>query len=405
MSRQSWQGEGAVRGPKLSQRKFFWLTTSRTHSAVSTSAESIRGLSLASSRSAFKCVGLAFILATTGLAQGTDVPRSVKPVVYDTGYEIFDVTVMPSLYWVDNDRLLFSGMKAGRGPRPDLRKLYMWDARTKSITLYADAKNACVVDGVIRYTVRVDNDAGKAIVREGAPGSEKEVEETLPSKHQPLDPPIYSNFTCRTHLRSQLRPPAPRFRHVAVLRQGDGYLDLEPGGGPNLLEDLRAPKKNLILYQASGKAIELPLTWDEQFSELQITFSSYRKAYVLRPRAPRGSPLGIHGPWPRGQRLWVYLLKADGQVEATSIPYLPTEYITHPQPVASGWIFGGGNFYKAAGLYVFDRSTVSKLIDGLVKETAASPNGCKAAVGIQEKHLEMGTPTLMKIFDFCAGGR
>ena len=354
-----------------------------------------------------KAAAIVFVLATAGPTHARDGSApAVKPLIYDTGYEIFDVTPMPSLYWVDKDRLLFSGMKAGRGLRPDLRKLYTWDAHTNSTTMYADAKSVCVVDGIVRYTLRVDKEAGKAIVRTGPLGSEKEIEERLPSKEEVFrERPLHSNITCTTHLPRDLVPPPQRFRHVAVLRQGDGYLDIEPGGGVNLLDELRAPKKNLVLYQATGKAIELPLTWDEQFSELDVTFSAYRKAYVLRPRAPRGSPLGMAGPWPRGQSLTVYLLWANGQTVATSIPYAPTEYVTHPQPIKVGWIFGGGDFYRASGLYLFDGVLVSKLAVGLVKETTVSADGCKAAVGIKVDHLEIGTPTVVKIFDFCAGGR
>jgi hypothetical protein len=345
-----------------------------------------------------------FALTIIGLAQAKD-RTAVKPISYDTGYEVFNMIVTRSLYWLDSDRLLFSGMKVSTG-RADVRKLYIWDARTKSVTLYADARSVCIVDGVIRYTVRVDKEAGKTIVREGPLGREKEIEESLLSREEiAQERPLHSNLTCKTHLPRNLTPPAPRFRHVVVLRQGDGYLDIEPGGGPHLLEELRAPKKNLVLYQANGKVIELPLTWDEQFSELDVTFSSYRNAYVLRPRAARGSALGMAGPWPRGEPLTVYLLSANGQIETTSIPYLPTEFITHPQPIKRGWIFGGGDFYKASGLYLFDGADVSKLAVGLVKETAASSDGCKAAVAIQVKHLEMGTPTIVKIFDFCTGGR
>jgi hypothetical protein len=53
--------------------------------------------------------------------------RAANPTVTDTGYEIIDMIVTPSLYWIDKDRLLFAGMKAGNGPRPDLRKLYLWE--------------------------------------------------------------------------------------------------------------------------------------------------------------------------------------------------------------------------------------------------------------------------------------
>lgn len=330
-----------------------------------------------------------------------------KPIVSDTGYEIIYMIVTPSLHWVDNDRLLFAGMKAGHGPRPDRRKLYLWDDSTKSVKLYADAKGACVVDGVVRYIVRVDKEAGKAIVREGPIGSEREVEEVLPSKEKlSREPPVHSNFTCKSHLRSELVPPAPRFRHVVVLRKGDGYLDLQPGGGQNLLEELRAPKKNVVLYQASGKAIELPLTWDEDFSSSEFVYSAYRNAYILRPRAPRGSSIGISGSWPKGRPLVAYLLGVEGSVQTISIPYSITDYLGSPRPTVAGWIFGGGRTPSTAGLYVFDGKLTSKLDVGSVKEISVTSDGCKAAVAIQERPFESGSnPINIRIFDFCAGAR
>jgi len=33
-----------------------------------------------------------------------------------------------------------------------------------------------------------------------------------------------------------------------------------------------------------------------------------------------------------------------------------------------------------------------------------TPNGCVAAVAIQNRHLDMGTPTNLRIFDLCKGG-
>jgi hypothetical protein len=369
-------------------------------------ADSIRGLSPASFVGAFTRISLVLVLATTGWAQAKDAFRpTAKPVVYDTGHETFDMIVTPSLYWLDNDRLLFAGVKAGDRRGRDARKLYIWDSRSNSVTLYSDAKGACVVNGVIRYTLRQDKEAGKTIVREGPLGYEREFEEALPSKEKiSRERPIQSIFTCRSHFRSELVPPAPRFRRVVVLRNGDGYIDIEPGGGPNFLEERRATKKNLVLYQASGKAVELPLTWDEQFSPSDFKFSAFRNAYVLTPRAARGSPIGISGPWPKGRPLVVYLLWADGKLESVAIPYFWTPGLSSPSATKAGWIFGGG-YFKDLGLYVFNGEGLSRIDVGSVKETAVSGDGCKAAVSIQNRAFEMGTPVNLKTFDLCSGGR
>lgn len=335
--------------------------------------------------------------------------QTTKPAIYDTGYEIPQPIAIPPLHWIDNDRLLFVGMKAGRGPRPDLSALHLWSAASKTVSFYANAKSVCVVDGVVRYPVRAEA-ARQRRAHKGPLGSEREIDEPLLSQEEiRLAPPIYSNFTCENHLRRNLVPPAQRFNHVVVLRHGDGYLDLEPGGGADLLERLRAPKKNIVLYQASGKTLELPMTWDEQFAEYRVTFSAYRRAYVLSPGAPRGAPLGIVGPWPKDVPFVTYLLWPDGRFETTSIPYssVPTGTggLGSPRPTKSGWIFGAGHFYRSLGLYLFNGKTAVKLDAGAERDITVSPDGCKAAVAIQNDHLNMGTPTNLRIVDLCREGR
>jgi hypothetical protein len=74
--------------------------------------------------------------------------------------------------------------------------------------------------------------------------------------------------------------------------------------------------------------------------------------------------------------------------------------------VKVGWLYGGGNFYKASGLYLFDGKVASKLDTGLIYagDIAVAPDGCKAAVKIDNHHLQMGGEVSLKVFDFCAGG-
>ena len=138
-------------------------------------------------------------------------------------------------------------------------------------------------------------------------------------------------------------PPAPRFRNVVVLRGGAAYLDLGPGGGSDYLKERSSFPRNLTLYRAqTGEGVKLPMTWEEHFSQFDVAYSVYRGAYVLPPRMPRGSQVGVVRPWPKDQALTVYLLWADGRTQTVSIPHWPSEYLGHPRPMKKGWIFGGG---------------------------------------------------------------
>jgi len=333
-----------------------------------------------------------FALYGLGALPEPSAAADIRPTKHDTGYEIIPLITTPSVYWLDNNKLLFSGMRAGRGPRKDLRKISVWNAQTNSFQIYADASSVCFSDGFISYRVHVDKAAGTETVREGPLGSEIEFVRPLAPRGA-----IRSNLTCRTHNRSDLSPPPSLRRLIVILRPGDGYLDL----GPSDINEKRTPLRNLVLHGRDQLPLPLPMTWDEDFLTSGVVYSAYRKAYVLKPRAPRGA-LDMRGPWPKAQPLTVYLMWADGRTETVLIPYLPAEFLSNPRPIKGGWIFGGGNFYKSSGLYVFSDTGVSKIDAGLVKEIAVTPDGCRAAVAIQNDHLDAGTPTRLKIFDFCS---
>ena len=337
---------------------------------------------------------------------------AAKSVVYDTGYEIDHKVVRSSLFWIDNERLLFEGIKTSdmevavakreqhRVER--LTRLYLWEKKSTSVRMYAEGSALCVANGIAHYTETARSANGQKIVREGPLGSEREVEVDITTKKKRSDP-IFGQLACKSFQREDLVPPPERYRNIVVLRDGYRYLDL----GPNIGADLslrRARPRNLLLYAGTGaEGIKLPLTWDENFSPFDVAYSDYIGAYVLRPRALRGTPIGASQPWPTNSPLSVYAVWPDGRVATTSVPYWPTEFLTHPRPTKNGWVFGGGDLYRASGLYLFDGTTVIKLDSGLVRDIAVSPDGCAAAVAIQSKHLQMGTPTNLKIFALCRG--
>jgi len=44
---------------------------------------------------------------------------------------------------------------------------------------------------------------------------------------------------------------------------------------------------------------------------------------------------------------------------------------------------------------------VSKIDTGPVMNIGVAPDGCKVAVAIQNRHLEMGTPINLKVVELC----
>lgn len=348
------------------------------------------------------------VLAGCVLASLGGLSVAAAPSIYVTGYEILPKIIAPSMYWLDNSRLLFAGLKtsdmdaaiAAKDPTREkrLKKLYIWDARDKSVHLYADryVMELCYANGRISYITASDYKTHRWTEWEGTLGSEQMTEKPWPAQTA-----VRSIFTCKTHDLSQLGPPAPKNRSIVVLREDKSYLDLGPAIGVDRAGRSGWPM-NLTLYNANDRrALVLPMTWDEDFSPLRVRYSRYMNAYVVSPWAPRGAEIGRHIPWPRGEPLVVYLLWVDGRTERTTFPYWPAEYLIDPHPIRGGWIFGGGKLQRTAGLHFFDGSKVTTVDLGFVKEIAVSSNGCMAAVAIQNRPNEMGTPDNVKVFRFC----
>jgi len=339
---------------------------------------------------------------------------AAEPAVYDTGYEIIPRTLAPSLYWVGNDRLLFEGINssdmdaalAARKPHPveRLKRLYLWEGRSRAVRFYADGAGLCVANGVVRFTVRIDRAGAVRIVREGPPGSEAELRIDMPGKGGRADT-IYSPLACKSYARGDLAPPAPPGQRIVVLREGDGYLRVGPVGITERVQEFRAHgRENVKLFGPRNVAgIDLPITL-EQGPGYPI-YSAYLGAYVTLPR-PKGSAPGRITPWPRGLPFTVYSFNASGDTREITIPYGEWGGVAWAQPTSAGWIFAGqGDPTLKAGLFLYSSGAVRKLGSGYVYEIAVSPDGCRAGVAIKDRLLEINAPTKLRIVDLCASAR
>ena len=353
-------------------------------------------------------------LALGALALTLASASAAQHKVYSTGYEISQTGLWPSLYWIDNDRLLFAGIETADmeaaivrkdEERRHLKKLYLWDARTKSVKHYADATEVCVADGVVHYRVRVDWEAGKIVERVGPLGSEKEIERPSGSKEELSRTAqikwVRSQHTCKTHVLSELVPPPAKGHRILVLREGDGYLDVGPLAPKERLDQRGKPV--LLFRPGRQSAVELPMKIEQGSGNPH--YSPYLGAYVSRPR-PKGSDPGHITSWPRGLPFTIYTFKSDGDSREAVIPYGEWGTITQVWPTPLGWIFSGHGAVRAkAGLFLFHTSSARRLDNGQVYEISVSKDGCRVAVGIQNRHLDMGTPINLKIIDLCPGTR
>ena len=210
--------------------------------------------------------------------------------------------------WLDNDRLIIyiSGNPDSDNGATTNRKAgtYIWNVKTGLLELLSTKWRLNCFNGEFAewgYSTSLKEPVHRKFGKFG-----QEIE--LPLKYLEKGE-IHSDFSCKIYREDELTPPVPRYHRVVVLKEGDGYLYLDSQD----LAEQRSFPRNLVLYQAkTGTEVPLPITREE---EVDVSYSAFRGAYVLKPASPRGTPLGIRGAWPKDMPLVVYLLWADGRVE------------------------------------------------------------------------------------------
>jgi hypothetical protein len=340
----------------------------------------------------FLCVGFLAQAHAFGAATATATA---------TGYEVSSSS--PSIAWIDDNQLLFAGQKSGSDPKRrsfEPGKIYLWNDATKTARVYAEDAiyhSFCFSQGRVSYIISRNEAAQRVVYREGVLGTEKQIERPSRSESE-----FYSKFSCGMRKYEEFVPPLPKTHLNLVLREGDGYLTLRPHGP----KEERTHPRNITLYPGkSEKPVTLSITWDESIGGWGTTYSEYRRAYVLPPQDLVPYTYKVNrGNWPPEEPRVVYLLETNGRVERISIP--ATDIFRIPRPTKAGWIYGGGPIKtpSASGLYLYDGKRATKVETGGINEIVVSANGCKAAVAINNRPLEMGTPVYLKIFNFCTEG-
>jgi len=344
----------------------------------------------------------AIVLQGCGVDTSTTA-ATVTPTGYDVGSSLFG----PEIAWVDNNQVLFIGQKSNLDPKERSYaafKMYIWNESTKSVREHADAAHFfCYADSRIRYGYGKKDEAGNTIIHEGPLGKEEIITVPLAPSHALRG---FSYFSCKLYSSDDFVPPIPKDRQTLVLREGDGYLVLQPTGSARS----SYVAKNLILYRGKGaEPVTLPMTWYGNIGLLtpqEITYSAYLRAYVLHQPTFESD----QGPrdWPASEPRVVYVLRtSDGSVERVTIP--PTTPFKRPKSTKVGWIYAGGlvrdgKWVGHNGLYLYDGNRQKKIEAGTIGAITVSPDGCKAAVAVNNySHIPMlGTPTTLKIFNFCA---
>lgn len=349
---------------------------------------------------------LAVILAVT-YPFGAAVAGATYPIV-DAGYRL---ARQGKLYWLDNDRVLFYGGSAKQDSKrvgtastiPAAGGTYVWNVAAGSLEHISEWEITCYHPEYSTWSL-VRPAKNEYRFKAGKFGQETELPLEKLTAQQRIQR-VRSDFTCKSYRLSDLVPPPPAGRRLIVLREGDGYLDAGPSSTVERVKEARAEgSKPVLLFRPNGlSAIALPITAEQGPGNPK--YSTYLDAYVTLPR-PKGSDPGHITSWPRGLPFIVYSFKNTGEASETTIPYGEWGGIADVQPTRAGWLFAGnGVTPPKSGLFLSQPASVLKLDAGQVHALAVSRDGCRAAVGIQNRHREMGTPINLKVLELCGEGR
>ena len=280
--------------------------------------------------------------------------------VLDSGvWAVWDNSISPGIYWIDNHRVLFKTVKdnvKGRGSSGPFN-LSIWDTATNKVTSYteyASSLTVCYREGYLHY----------ALADEPYYVQEKHWRHFAGplGKEKPFTPPtgkdvIYNELSCKYQVNPELAA-LRKTRGIRLLLDRHGYLDLGP------MREYTTSKAFITLYTPkSKKGIEVSIP--AQHAEI-IRYYEFKGAYLVRDFSNMGKRF-----W------WLY---PDGKDQEVTLPVALS-----PNPTSQGLVTGWGKFKSnrdpgTVGLYLWvDSKPPANLIIGHAQEVLVSPNGCKLA--------------------------
>ncbi|MBW7900202.1 MAG: hypothetical protein H3C26_01910 [Rhodocyclaceae bacterium] len=328
--------------------------------------------------------------------------KSVYPVI-ESGYWIRYPT---KIYWVNNESVLFVGGNDPQGGRPaNPGKLSLWNFNDSSVRIISEYESSlCFSRGRISYTTRIDRTT--ATYRVGNFGEEEEKTKLIESSDK--DRGIrYNKMSCKRYPESLF----PKGANIELI-EGHGFLGWEGGG------DTPWPvggEASVRYYKdAATPPIMLPLKRKDiraPSSAFPPVYAEWANVYVLQGEAEWGRPPTWANFLPKDQPYPVYLIKpGSGEVTTLHAWY---------QKGVGNWQY----FYTKAGLLVFSSAVrgyglddagiyrvvdrgYEKIIKGIPKTGALSPDGCRFAVGMQYiEQKGVRGPIQLKVIDLCKGAK
>jgi len=360
---------------------------------------------------AFLRAVLTALLAFTGAAHALSV--------VDTGTYLSPYT---GIFWLDDDRVIFGGYGGPRGVPDELRPgdRPMHTARFLEYRLSTGQFNdrgaiasggPCADGGYVRYAKPLAGLANSPVEPKWQGFYGRYGEETA----QPPSPPrttLVRSWNCKLEDELAPLPEWTKGRQIRRLRPEHGFLEFEDSRSGEWY-----PVR--IIRPGEGPSSSVPLT---RVNALEFDwpplYAPADRAYLIgsrRPQSPGVAP-----------RYYLWRLFLDGRIEQIvsvgGVSRAARESTISPPkgieaafsgpvgtilPLGSRrFIFNGGAFdgrgnLNDSGLYVLEPSGIKKLVKGRVKAISLSPNGCKAAAGVDTQDPMALDQFRLHIVDAC----
>ncbi len=296
-----------------------------------------------------------------------------------------------SVYWIDNDRVLFLGSRRDRisplSEREDSLKtlLLEWNIQSAQLKTHAELglySGLCFDGGYIRYHFK---DGADVVIRAGEFGHEVQIPNRITRTIR------LNNLTCREYDATAVAESVGKgFR---PLKEEHGYWGGRSSmGGNSFSTYLKKQANALSEHTVPIRNVGFPIRW-----------STFSQAYVFRRAESLFSASHTSG------KLW--LLFPAGAVKEIDIPPGPwfagsTQYgITKVGVFISSKAIGNHGIGHAGG-YVLDVHTgaIRQVIAGYIHSFDVSPDGCKVAASVRFSIAPGQIPDLVAI-DVCRGRR
>jgi hypothetical protein len=327
----------------------------------------------------------------------------------ETNYPIKDSkfpAAEAKLGWIDNERVMFHGYNVGKMTQPGpgeghptaAEGLFIWDIAKGTVTKYWDVDGPvplCVFRGYVFFSKKLKEKGNMWLVVSGPLGKEEQKEVSAGVS--------MNGHSCRVSDHRPSWMKADKHRRLPLLEE-HGYLDF----GIPIWVDPSGKATPIVLYRPdSKKSVELPLIGRQV--QFHATYVEFADAYLLK------------GEQRTSDAVPVWQLNSDGTL-ATLL-----------EPKGNDWErMGWGHFYLTkkgllltggrgdygsvgtTGGYLLETGKPRRIIAGLVRNAAVSPDGCKLvfvhalhsqAEADSAKELRVGksgTRTL-KVIDLCKG--